>query len=125
MVQDYQSLLSNSSTSFNLSDAAYTLTNRREHLVYKSFAVVSHEKFDMVGAVSPQQSGQVKSSVTMVFTGQGAALPRCGRELTCSNHTFSQITQSLDKHLQTLGADAPSWTLQEELSEPAEDQLSA
>ncbi|KAI0429154.1 hypothetical protein F5Y09DRAFT_268995 [Xylaria sp. FL1042] len=119
MVQDYQSLLGNSSSSINLSDLAYTLANRREHLTHRSFAIASHEKFDTSSSVTPQQNGQEEPSVVMVFTGQGAAWPGCGRDLMRSNHTFSQTIQSLDKHLQTLGSDAPSWTLQEELLKPA------
>ncbi|KAJ8130650.1 hypothetical protein O1611_g2979 [Lasiodiplodia mahajangana] len=119
MVQDYQSLVGNSSSSIALSDVAYTLAKRREHLAHRCFAVASHDKFDEASSISPQSNGQSPPSVVMVFTGQGAAWPGCGRELMRSNHTFSQTIRSLDKHLQTLGADAPSWTLEEELSKPA------
>ncbi|KAI0505428.1 hypothetical protein F5B22DRAFT_524155 [Xylaria bambusicola] len=118
LVQEYQSLLSNSND-INLSDVAYTLANRREHLAHRSFAIASHDRFDIASSMSPQQSGQVTPSIVMVFTGQGAAWPGCGRELMRSSRIFSQTIQSLDKHLQTLGADAPSWTLEEELMKPA------
>ncbi|TVY41639.1 Highly reducing polyketide synthase [Lachnellula subtilissima] len=55
----------------------------------------------------------------MVFTGQGAAWPQFGRKLLLTNPTFSHAIKSLDKHLQTLGTVAPSWSLAEELVKPA------
>ncbi|KAL4999225.1 hypothetical protein BDV10DRAFT_184633 [Aspergillus recurvatus] len=50
---------------------------------------------------------------------EGAAWPQFGRELFRTNTTFAQTMKRIDKHLQSLGAAAPSWTLAEELEKPA------
>lgn len=44
MVQNYQSLLSQAS--MNLADVAYTLGNRREHLLRRSFATATKDKLN-------------------------------------------------------------------------------
>ncbi|KAE9363949.1 hypothetical protein N431DRAFT_474945 [Stipitochalara longipes BDJ] len=113
MVANYQTLLSSNSS--NLGNIAYTLGNRREHLLYRSYAIATKDKLDMRPSLSTGGS-QTVPSLVMVFTGQGAAWPRLGRELLLSNSTFSRTIKSLDKHLQSLGAD---WSLEEELLKPA------
>ncbi|KAL2017252.1 hypothetical protein VTK56DRAFT_2364 [Thermocarpiscus australiensis] len=114
MVRNYQSLLG--ATSVNMADLAYTLGNRREHLPHRSFAIATKDKFDNPTSLSPGEGSHATPSLVMVFTGQGAAWPRAGRELLLSNPTFSGTIKSLDKHLRASGA---SWSLEEELLKPA------
>jgi malonyl CoA-acyl carrier protein transacylase len=95
---------------------AYTLANRREHLPHRAFVVASREK---PGNVSPAVKPAPTPSLVMVFTGQGAQWPQMGRQLFRANPIFKARLQSLDAHLQSLGADAPSWTIEAELRKPA------
>lgn len=104
-----------------IGDLAYTLSQRRDHLPWKSYVVASKEQ---PGAVSPPlkqqpQSQQQKPNVVFVFTGQGAQWPTMGRDLLRNNVTFKETIQRLDAHLKTLGADAPEWTIEAELRKPA------
>ena len=116
MERNYQSLLGE--TYLDVADVAYTLASRREHLAHRSFAVVTKDKFDLPASVSSREGVQAAPSLVMVFTGQGASWPQFGRALLLSNSTFSRTIQSLDTHLQSLGAVAPSWSLKEELLKP-------
>ncbi|KAF1843632.1 polyketide synthase [Cucurbitaria berberidis CBS 394.84] len=95
---------------------AYTLANRREHLPHRAFVVASREK---PGSVSPAVKPSQTPSLVMVFTGQGAQWPQMGRHLVRGNSIFRARIQSLDTHLQTLGGDAPTWTIEAELRKPA------
>ncbi|KAH8728017.1 hypothetical protein GQ44DRAFT_757464 [Phaeosphaeriaceae sp. PMI808] len=114
MEHNYQSLLGK--TQLNISDIAYTLANRREHLAHRSFAVATNDTFDLSTGVSSREGAA--PSLVMVFTGQGAAWPQFGRALLLSNSVFAQTIKSLDKHLQNLGDIAPSWSIREELLKP-------
>ena len=87
-MKNYQSLLGE--TSMRMVDVAYTLANRREHLAHRSYAVATNDKLDIAGPVSSQQGSQAEPSLIMVFTGQGTAWPRVGRELLRSYSTFSR-----------------------------------
>ncbi|CVK99497.1 uncharacterized protein FMAN_02337 [Fusarium mangiferae] len=55
----------------------------------------------------------------MVFSGQGAAWPQLGRELLLSNSVFSGTIKALQEHLGTLGSASPTWSLSEEILQPA------
>ena len=117
MERNYQVMLSESSS--DIANIAYTLANRREHLAFRSFAIAAPDKFDLPASINSREDRHVAPSLIMVFTGQGASWPRCGRALLLSNRTFSHTIRSLDKHLQSLGASAPSWSLEEELLRPS------
>ncbi|KAF2814498.1 polyketide synthase [Mytilinidion resinicola] len=95
---------------------AYTLANRREHLPHRAFVVASREK---PGNVSPAVKPSQAPSVVMVFTGQGAQWPQMGRHLVRANPVFKARIECLDRHLKSLGPDAPSWTIEAELRKPA------
>lgn len=121
LIQQYGSFLDD--TSENFADIAYTLANKRECLSHRSFAVVAKSTFDPNNFVSSHEMSRfvhTVPSIIMVFTGQGAAWPRFGRDLLSTNMTFSHAIKSLDKHLQNLDSSmAPSWSLEEELSKSA------
>lgn len=118
MCRDYEAMLE--SPAHAVPDIAYTLAMGREHLPYRSFAVASNEatKFEQMSTTSipASKGGALNPSLVFVFTGQGAAWPRMGRELVRSNHIFSRTIDSLDTHLKRLGA---KWTLRDELLKPA------
>ncbi|EZG00792.1 hypothetical protein H106_08814 [Trichophyton rubrum CBS 735.88] len=99
-----------------VSDLAYTLA-RREHLPYRAFAIVSNGVVESVS--QPTKSKSVKPpSVVKVFIGQCAQWPQMGRELLRSNEVFKSSIRTLDKHLQTIDAEQPQYTIEEELKRP-------
>lgn len=122
IVSSYRTFLAeDQNVSLNVADVAHTLASRREHFQRRTFAIATNNKFDVAAAAAstskdgPAASGP--SSLVMVFTGQGAAWPRVGRDLLRSNAAFSSTIGSLEKHLkESLGAD---WSLREELLKPA------
>lgn len=101
----------------NVEDIAYTLARGREHLPYRAFAIANGSS---VGVASPiTKPSQQKPKLAMVFTGQGAQWPQMGGDLLKSNPTFRSSIRSLDKYLKdTLGEEAPSWTIEKELLKP-------
>jgi acyl transferase domain-containing protein/SAM-dependent methyltransferase len=102
-----------------LLDLAYTLANRREHLLHRAFAVATADRIGVASLPSaPRVAGQAQApSVVMVFTGQGAQWPQMGRELVKTNTVFKDTIRSLDQHLQA--CHASTWTIEEELLKPA------
>ncbi len=104
-------------TAPNVEDIAYTLARGREHLPHRAFAIANGSS---VGVASPiTKGGQQKPKIAMVFTGQGAQWPQMGSDLLKSNQTFRASIRSLDKYLKdTLGEEAPSWTIEKELLKP-------
>lgn len=101
-----------------LADVSYTLANRREHNTHRSFAIASGESLNIATSL-PSREGSGPSSIIMVFNGQGAAWPQCGRDLLLTNPTFTSTIRKLQAHLKTLGAHAPAWSIEEELLKPA------
>lgn len=102
-----------------LSDVAFTLANRREHLAHRSFAIATREHIGQAYAPSgPPGKSSAAPYLVMVFTGQGAQWAQMGRDLLRTNAIFRRSIQVLDSHLQKAGVGA-DWTVEEELGRPA------
>ncbi|XRM46506.1 hypothetical protein ABZX51_009537 [Aspergillus tubingensis] len=100
-----------------VTDLAFTLANRREHLSHRAFAVAG-----TTGSITPSlplKAGK-PPNIVMVFTGQGAQWPEMGCCLlqSPSYPVFRKTIQALDAHLQTLDH-APDWRIEDELQKPA------
>ncbi|KAI0012628.1 hypothetical protein F4779DRAFT_614355 [Xylariaceae sp. FL0662B] len=101
----------------SLPDLCYTLSRRREHLKWRSFATLSDPA---TVAFSPPVNKPVRTpTVVMVFSGQGAQWPQMGRDLLDSLPGFKEDVLEMDKILQSLGDRRPLWKAIEELSKPA------
>ncbi|KNG85249.1 putative polyketide synthase [Aspergillus nomiae NRRL 13137] len=100
-----------------VSDLAYTLARRREHLPHRAFAIVTNGVVESVSQSVNSKSAK-PPSVVMVFTGQGAQWPQMGRELLRSNQVFRSSIRSLDQHLQTMTGDKPEYSIEAELKKP-------
>ncbi|KAI1106697.1 hypothetical protein F4804DRAFT_347634 [Jackrogersella minutella] len=101
----------------SLPDLCYTLSRRREHFKWRSFATISDP-----AAVSfkPPTNKPVRiPTVVMVFSGQGAQWPQMGHDLMTSLPGFKEDVLAMDEILQSLEGRRPSWTAIEELSKPA------
>ncbi|KAK8074182.1 polyketide synthase [Apiospora phragmitis] len=117
MIERYSTFLEDSQGTVEISDMAYTLANRRDHLPFRSYTVRSSHQPGITSAPSSQQSSG-PPSIAMVFTGQGAQWPQMGRDLFRTSLVFSETIKDLDGHLQALGPDAPDWKLEDELLKP-------
>lgn len=101
-----------------LSDLAYTLANRRQHLPHRGFKIVGGAGQDLAPSQGRKIPGQVVTPV-MVFTGQGAQWPRMGRQLMLRDDLVFQTTiRTLDEYLEAL-PEPPSWSIEGELAKSA------
>jgi acyl transferase domain-containing protein len=102
------------STKSPLSDIAYTLALRREHLAHRAFAITQSD-----GKISSfERSASVKATTVFIFTGQGAQWPGMGRELIKKAQGFREDIQMMDRALQGLKS-KPLWSLEGKLTPPA------
>ncbi|KAI1388535.1 putative polyketide synthase [Hypoxylon trugodes] len=116
MIDIYKEWVENNPT--KISDLAYTLAIRREHLPHRTFAIVKNGQIESVSP--PVNTKNTKDAeVVMVFTGQGAQWPQMGRELMQSNQTFRSSIQSLDQYLHAMATGKPPYSIEEELKKPA------
>ncbi|KAI0468004.1 fatty acid synthase S-acetyltransferase [Xylaria cf. heliscus] len=111
-----------SRNSEKISDLAYTLAFRREHLPHRCFSLV--DKQGAICATSsptkPPIAGKQLHSIVMVFTGQGAQWPLMGRELFQSSLVFKSSIRTLDGYLKTIeGEYAAEYSIEEEILKPA------
>ncbi|KAJ6082548.1 hypothetical protein N7499_007422 [Penicillium canescens] len=95
---------------------AYTLNIRREHMAHRGFAIL-----DQNGGLSDfEQSHEAPSSISFVFSGQGAQWAGMGRELLSTSACFLKSIQTMDRALKQL-VNPPSWTLEGELLKDDEE----
>ncbi|KAF7513296.1 hypothetical protein GJ744_009717 [Endocarpon pusillum] len=96
-------------------DLAYTLSNRREHLSHRAFAIANQ---GIMGAASAGIKTGRAPVLVMVFTGQGAQWSQMGLKLLNSSPIFLDTVRRLDNYLQAMSSYIPQWTLEEELRKP-------
>lgn len=96
----------------DLDDIAYTLGRRREHLSYRSFAVVDNENVKDVTFSAPVKTPAAVPSIAFIFTGQGAQWPAMGATLLADYQSAGRDLQIMEKALSGLDQElAPSWSL--------------
>ncbi|KAL4968488.1 type I polyketide synthase [Aspergillus stella-maris] len=111
---------------YQLLDLAYTLGNRRTNfdsrgMVVTSAASVSTtlQEEDLSAFKFLDRKSSKKPTLGFVFTGQGAQWARMGAELMTYYPSFLRTIRHLDLVLGDL-EDAPEWTIEDLLQEPAE-----
>lgn len=100
-----------------LADLSYTLTQRRDHLAHRAYAVCRDGALGNVSAFAKVSGG--KQPIAMVFTGQGAQWPRMGAEVMKSCPEFRKDLQAMESVLSSLKL-PPTWSLCKELSKSAD-----
>ena len=88
-----------------LADLAYTLSERRSLLPWRSFLTCSsiHHLRDLSSQISAPVRAVTRPNLCFIFTGQGAQWPQMGREL-CAYAPFRASLQQSHSHLSTLGS---------------------
>jgi acyl transferase domain-containing protein len=85
---------------------------RREHLSYRTFAVVDNVNGKDVVFSTPAKIAAAVPSVSFIFTGQGAQWPTMGATLLSEYPSAMHDIQAMEKALSALGQDlAPDWAL--------------
>ncbi|KAF7557832.1 hypothetical protein G7Z17_g375 [Cylindrodendrum hubeiense] len=113
---------------WSLEDLAYTLSRRGELGFKASFSAVDKEQL-VQKLETAAEDAELGTRATVlkdgalprilgVFTGQGAQWPTMGAKLYQQSALFRTTIEELDEALQTL-PDPPTWTLAEQLLEPA------
>ena len=92
-----------------LHDLSHTLAARRSHLPHRAFTVLQSSN-PVLDDAAFSIFNTSPSSVTFVFTGQGAQWPGMGLKLLSSFQTFKQDIKTMDEALQKL-PDSPNWLL--------------
>lgn len=90
-------------------DMAYTLNQRREHHVYRTFCTVGDDRA-MGKAAAVAKVPIVTPDLVMTFSGQGAQWPTMGRELVLKNSEFRSDIGAMDSILQSL-QHPPAWSI--------------
>lgn len=106
---------------YDLRDLCHTLVDRRSLLAEKGFLLANEASARTEIALERLNTPKKALPVLdfgFVFTGQGAQWPQMGRELLEMSSTFAETIDYLDDVLRAL-PEAPSWSIKEELLEPA------
>ncbi|PYH80087.1 ketoacyl-synt-domain-containing protein [Aspergillus uvarum CBS 121591] len=101
--------------SLDLNDVAYTLGVRREHLKYRTFAIVSSDIEVSLQEIPLEASPSPE--VTLVFTGQGAQWAGMARELLENCKDFKNDVEHMDEVLRS-AKPPPSWSIADTLLVP-------
>ena len=91
-------------------DMAYTLSQRREHHVYRTFCTLGHDGAIGKAAVMAKVP-TTTPDIVMIFGGQGAQWPAMGRELFLTNAEFRSDIEAMDSILQSLQY-PPAWSIE-------------
>lgn len=114
-VRKLKNHLINPKVKVQLSDLAYTLSEKRSRHFHRAFAVSNSPDFDdhtiMYGKKKPEDV-----RIGFVFTGQGAQWSQMGKQLVETFPQTKKILQELDAVLQSLET-KPKWSLLEELTQ--------
>ncbi|GKZ40786.1 type I Iterative Polyketide synthase (PKS) [Aspergillus brasiliensis] len=100
-------------TSHSISDIAYTLGERREHLKFRAYQVMEGKK--TLKASDGTKVATEVPKLVFVFTGQGAQWAGMGAELMKSSPQFRASIELMDQALATL-PHPPAWTIQEQIT---------
>lgn len=103
-----------------LTDLAYTLSQRREHLPVRGFCITKGNTDEPI--VSTPFTSQPQEKVAFIFTGQGAQWAQMGKELLETYPEVLQDIRQMDNLLQKQES-PPEWRIEEQLLKPASCSL--
>ncbi|KAI0896802.1 hypothetical protein F4806DRAFT_508595 [Annulohypoxylon nitens] len=115
-IQSLGDHLINPRVKVNLSDLAYTLSERRTKFWHRAFITTQNTEIDRLDGWTTSKKSSQTPAIGFIFTGQGAQWPQMGRDLRFFPWT-RKILEELDDVLRGL-RHPPSWSLIDELAEP-------
>ncbi|RYP06624.1 hypothetical protein DL765_009421 [Monosporascus sp. GIB2] len=105
---------------YDLLDLAFTLGTRRSFFFNRGYAIASADtvadSLDADEMTFGKRGNGAK--IAFIFTGQGAQTAQMGKDLMESIPSYLKSIREMDHILQSLGEDAPTWTIEESLLEP-------
>ncbi|KAI1167621.1 hypothetical protein F5B18DRAFT_673595 [Nemania serpens] len=105
---------------YDILDLAFTLGNRRSFFFNRGYAIASAatiaDDLDADEMTFGKRGNGAK--IAFIFTGQGAQSAQMGKELMENIPSYLESIRAMDRVLQSLGDDAPTWTIEEALLEP-------
>ncbi|RYC65478.1 hypothetical protein CHU98_g739 [Xylaria longipes] len=124
--QDFPSLKANVerhreiASQYELLDLAFTLGTRRSFFFNRGYAIASADS--IADNLNPDEMTFGKrgngAKIAFIFTGQGAQSAQMGKELMESIPSYLKSIRNMDRVLQSLGEDAPNWSIEQSLLEP-------
>ena len=100
----------------SISDLAYTLGSRREHMAHRAYCVIEDWKSPLTVSRSVKVS-KTTPDLVFVFTGQGAQWPRMGAQLLADFPVVQESFAKMEEALAALPSPCP-FNLREELLKP-------
>ena len=106
--------------SYDLEDLAFTLSTRRSYFFNRGFTIADRETVtdDLDEAEMTLGKRGSGAKIAFIFTGQGAQAAQMGKELMQDFPSYLRTIRQLDEVLQTLGPDAPGWTIESKCMHP-------
>ncbi|KAI3339977.1 hypothetical protein F4824DRAFT_487475 [Ustulina deusta] len=124
--QDFPSLKANVerhrevASQYEMLDLAFTLGTRRSFFFNRGYAIASADT--VVNDLDADEMTFGKrgngAKIAFIFTGQGAQSAQMGKELMENIPSYLKSIRDMDRILQSLGEDAPTWSIEESILEP-------
>lgn len=129
--QDFPSLKANVekhrevASQYDMLDLASTLSTRRSFFFNRGYAIASADSVAEDLEADDMTFGKRGSGarIAFIFTGQGAQTAQMGKELMETVPSYLKSIRGMDSVLQSLGEDAPDWTIEGVLLEPKATSL--
>lgn len=124
--QDFPSLKANVekhrevASQYDILDLAFTLGTRRSFFFNRGYAIASADSIadDLDSEEMTFGKRGSGAKIAFIFTGQGAQTAQMGKELMETVPSYLKSIRDMDRVLQSLGEDAPEWSIEEVLLEP-------
>ncbi|KAI0431088.1 hypothetical protein F5Y09DRAFT_355290 [Xylaria sp. FL1042] len=124
--QDFPSLKANVqrhrevASEYDMLDLAFTLSARRSFFFNRGYAIASAatvaDDLDADEMTFGKRGNGAK--IAFIFTGQGAQSAQMGKELMENIPSYLKSIRDMDRILQSLGEDAPTWSIEESILQP-------
>ncbi|KAI1181966.1 hypothetical protein F5B17DRAFT_450613 [Nemania serpens] len=105
---------------YDILDLAFTLSTRRSFFFNRGYAIASAAT--VVDDLDADEMTFGKrgngATIAFIFTGQGAQSAQMGKELMENIPSYLESIRAMDRVLQSLGDDAPTWSIEEAILEP-------
>ncbi|KAI1348462.1 hypothetical protein F5Y01DRAFT_306774 [Xylaria sp. FL0043] len=105
---------------YDMLDLAFTLSARRSFFFNRGYAIASAATIadDLDADEMTFGKRGNGANIAFIFTGQGAQSAQMGKELMENIPSYLKSIREMDRTLQSLGEDAPTWSIEESILQP-------